>query len=119
MQKKYFSRYNPPLVELPNLAEVQLNSYQWFFDKGLRELFNEVSPIKEDFGAGELSLEFVSFGLDEPKFSEIKSREHNLSYEAALRIRARLANNKTKEVKEQEVYLGDFPLMTPRGTFIV
>ncbi|MDP3710227.1 MAG: DNA-directed RNA polymerase subunit beta [bacterium] len=119
MQKKYFSRHKSPIVELPNLAEVQLNSYKWFFDRGLRELFNEVSPIKEDFGGGELSLEFASFGLDEPKYSEVESREHNLSYEAALRIRARLSNNKTNEIKEQEVYLGDFPLMTPRGTFIV
>ena len=119
MEKKFFSRHKPSLVELPNLAEVQLDSYKWFFDKGLRELFDEISPIKEDFGAGELALDFISFLLDEPKYTEMEAREHNLSYEAALRIRARLSNNKTEEVKEQEIYLGDFPVMTPRGTFIV
>ena len=119
MQKKYFSRYNPPLLDLPNLAEIQLNSYSWFFGKGLRELFDEISPIKEDFGGGEVALEITNFSLDEPKYTETQAREHNLSYEAALRIRARLTNKKTKEVKEQEIYLGDFPAMTPRGTFVV
>lgn len=119
MEKKYFSKYKLPLVELPNLAEVQLNSYEWFFKKGLRELFDEVSPIKEDFSGEGLTLEFVSFFLDDPKYSEAESRALNLSYEAPLRIRARLTNNKSKEVKEQEIYLGDFPVMTPRGTFIV
>ncbi len=119
LQKKLLSRHKPSLVELPNLAEIQLDSYKWFFEKGLKELFDEISPIKEDFGEGELSLEFVSFLLDEPKYSEVESRDHNLSFEAPLRIRARLSNNKTDEVKEQEVYLGDFPIMTTRGTFIV
>lgn len=119
MQKKYFSQYKPQITELPNLAEVQLNSYSSFFDKGLRELFNEVSPIKEDFAGEGLILEFVDFYLDEPKFTENQSRAQNLSYEAPLRIKARLTNKKTKEVKEQEIYLGDFPLMTPRGTFVV
>ncbi len=119
VKKKYFSRFKASLVELPELAEVQLNSYSWFFGRGLRELFDEVSPIKEDFGGGELTLEIISFALDEPKFTEAESRSHNLSYEAALRIRARLTNKKTKEAKEQEIYLGDFPVMTPRGTFVV
>ncbi|QQG45340.1 MAG: DNA-directed RNA polymerase subunit beta [Candidatus Sungiibacteriota bacterium] len=119
MEKKYFSLYKPPAIELPNLAEVQLNSYQWFFDQGLKELFDEVSPVKEEFGGQEFVLEFVSYALDEPKYTEVQARDHNLSYEAALRIKARLTNKKIKEVKEQEIYLGDFPLMTPRGTFIV
>ena len=119
MQQKFFSRYKQSSVELPNLAEVQLNSYKWFFEKGLRELFDEVSPIREDFTGEGLTLELVGFYLDEPKYNEAESRALNLSYEAPLRIRARLANKKTQEAKEQEVYLGDFPLMTPRGTFIV
>ena len=118
MEKKYFSRHRPSLVELPRLAEVQLNSYQWFFDKGLRELFDEVTPIR-DFSGNELLLEFASFSLDEPKYNEAKTRELNLSYEAPMRVRARLTNKKTGEIKEQEIYLGDFPVMTPRGTFIV
>ncbi|MFY9462665.1 MAG: DNA-directed RNA polymerase subunit beta, partial [Candidatus Sungiibacteriota bacterium] len=101
----------------PNLVEVQLNSYQWFFDKGLRELFDEVFPVM-DFSEKEFSLAFVNFYLDEPKFTEEEARSRNLSFEAPLRIRARLTNRRTKEVKEQEIYLGDFPIMTPRGTFI-
>ena len=96
-----------------------MNSYKWFFDLGLKELFDEVSPIKEDFAGEGLILEFVSFYLDAPKFSETEARALNLSYEAPLRIRARLTNRKTQEVKEQEIYLGDFPLMTARGTFVV
>lgn len=119
MEKKYFSKYKKPLVELPILAEVQINSYQWFFKKSLKELFDEVSPIKEDFSGEGLKLEFVNFYLDEPKYTENKARTLNLSYEAPLRIRARLTNQKTKEIKEQEVYLGDFPIMTNRGTFVV
>lgn len=117
MEKRFPSRYKAPMVELPNLVEAQLNSYDWFFKKGLRELFDEVSPIR-DFSEKEFSLEFVNFYVDEPKFTEEESRTRNLSYEAPLRIRARLTNKRTKEVKEQEIYLGDFPIMTPRGTFI-
>lgn len=119
MEKKYFSRYKPSFVELPNLAEVQLNSYHWFFERGLRELFDEISPIKEDFGGNEFMLEFVGYSIDEPKYTETRARELNLSYEAPLRLRARLINKKTGEIKEQEIYMGDFPLMTRRGTFIV
>ena len=118
MEKKYFSRYRPAAVDLPPLAEVQLDSYAWFFKKGLPELFEEVSPIK-DFSGKDLLLDFVSFTLDEPKYDEQKTRELNLSYEAPLRMRARLTNKKTGEMKEQEIYLGEFPVMTPRGTFIV
>ena len=117
MENQFPARYKTPLVPLPNLVEAQLNSYDWFFKKGLRELFDEVSPIR-DFSEKEFSLEFINFYLDEPKFSEEESRARNLSYEAPLRIRARLTNKRTKEVKEQEIYLGDFPIMTPRGTFV-
>ncbi|MDZ4260424.1 MAG: DNA-directed RNA polymerase subunit beta [Candidatus Sungbacteria bacterium] len=81
-------------------------------------MFDEVSPIK-DFSGKELMLDFVSFSLDEPKYDEAKTRELNLSYESPLRMRARLSNTKTGEIKEQEIYLGEFPIMTPRGTFIV
>lgn len=119
MEKKYFSRYKEHHLDLPDLAEIQLNSYQWFFAKGLQELFNEMSPIKEEFAGEGLSLEFLNYYLDEPKFTEQEVKAKNLSYEAPLRIRVRLTNKKTKEIKEQEVYLGDFPLMTNRGTFVV
>src|SRR3989344_4446302 len=119
IQKKYFGNYKNQRADIPNLAEVQLSSYQWLFGRGLRELFNEVSPLKEDFGGFEMALEFVDYYLDEPKYTEQEAREKNLSYEAPLRIKARLTNKKTKEAKEQEIYLGDFPLMTSRGTFVV
>ncbi|OHA02084.1 MAG: DNA-directed RNA polymerase subunit beta [Candidatus Sungbacteria bacterium RIFCSPLOWO2_02_FULL_48_13b] len=118
MPKKYFSNYRKPLIELPLLSEVQLNSYDWFFKRGLRELFNEISPL-HDYTNKELSLEFLDYYLDEPKYTENEAKEHNLSFEAALRMRAKLTNKRTGEIKEQEIYLGDFPLMTPRGTFIV
>ncbi|MBI4137695.1 MAG: DNA-directed RNA polymerase subunit beta [Candidatus Sungbacteria bacterium] len=118
MEKKFFPRFRRPAIELPYLVEVQINSYAWFFEKGLRELFDEVSPIK-DFIGNEFFLEFTSFSLDEPKYSEAKTRELNLSYESPLRVCARLSNKKTGEVKEQEIYLGEFPIMTPRGTFII
>ncbi len=119
ISKKYFANHKTPRSPIPNLAEVQLASYKWLFAKGLRELFDEVSPLKEDFGGWEMALEFVDYYLDEPKYTEQEAREKNLSYEAPLRIKARLTNKKTKEVKEQEIYLGDFPLMTSRGTFVV
>ncbi|MBI4135021.1 MAG: DNA-directed RNA polymerase subunit beta [Candidatus Sungbacteria bacterium] len=118
LPKKYFSRYRKPIIELPLLSEVQLNSYDWFFAKGLRELFNEISPL-QDYTNKELSLEFLDYYLDEAKYAEAEAKDRNLSYEAALRVRAKLTNKRTGEVKEQEIYLGDFPIMTPRGTFIV
>ncbi|RJQ36658.1 DNA-directed RNA polymerase subunit beta [Candidatus Parcubacteria bacterium] len=117
LTKKYFARYRPAFEELPNLSEIQLDSYNRFLQNGLRELFDEISPVESL--SKELSLELGEYYLDEPKFTEVYAKEHNLSYEAALRLRARLTNKKTGEVKEQEIYLGDFPIMTPRGTFIV
>ena len=118
MQKKHFARFRVPIADLPNLAEIQIVSYNYFIKKGLRELFDEISTIR-DFGSKDLTLEFRDYYFDEPKFNEVYAKEHNLSYEAPLRVRTRLTNKKTGEIKEQEIYLGDFPLMTPRGTFIV
>lgn len=105
-------------MSLPDLIEVQKSSYKWFFDVGLAELFEEINPI-EDFIGRDLMLEFGEHYLDDAKFDELESRKKNITYEAPLRVRARLTNKKTGEIKEQEVYLGDFPLMTDRGTFIV
>ena len=118
MHKKYAARSGNSHSELPNLVEAQLASYQGFFKKGLRELFDEVSPVR-DFSEKEFTLDFTQFYLDEPKFSEEEARSRNLSYEAPLRIRVRLTQKRTGEEKEQEIYLGDFPIMTPRGTFVV
>ncbi len=117
MQKKYFSQYKKPLMPLPVLAEVQLSSYRWLIEKGLRELFTDFFPVKDY--AGEMELQFVDYTIEDPKHDEYYSRDHNLSYEAPLRVRVQLANKTTGELKEQEVFLGDFPLMTDRGTFVI
>jgi DNA-directed RNA polymerase subunit beta len=105
-------------VPLPNLIEIQRHSYDWFFRDGLRELFEEISPI-QDFIGRDLELYFVDYYLDEPKFDEVTAKNKNVTFEAPLRVQVRLVNKKTGEIKEQEIYLGDFPLMTDRGTFIV
>src|SRR3989338_7845759 len=116
-ERKYFS--SPKIaLPLPDLIEVQKKSYQWLFNSGLNELFEEVSPIK-DFIGRDLELYFLDHYLDEPKFNEIAARSKNITYDAPLRVKVRLVNKKTGEIKEQEIYLGDFPLMTDRGTFII
>jgi DNA-directed RNA polymerase subunit beta len=105
------------VLELPNLIEIQTSSYDWFLEEGLREMFKDISPI-EDF-AGNLSLEFVDYSLGEPKYDVDESKSRDVTYNAPLRVKVRLINNETGEVKEQEVFMGDFPLMTDTGTFII
>ncbi|MBI2623980.1 DNA-directed RNA polymerase subunit beta [Candidatus Parcubacteria bacterium] len=115
---KTFSPHERTYLAIPNLIEVQLDSYRWFISDGLRELFSEVSPIL-DYAGKDLELSFLDHYLDEPKYDESKARERGMTLEAPLRVKARLTNKRTGEVKEQEIFLGDFPLMTNRGTFIV
>ncbi len=103
---------------MPDLIEVQKSSYAWFLKDGLKELFEEVSPIR-DFIGRDLELYFSDYYLDEPKFDEVTSRAKNLSYESPLRVKAKLVNKRLGKGVEQEIYLGDFPLMTDRGTFII
>ncbi|WP_177167359.1 DNA-directed RNA polymerase subunit beta [Salinibacillus kushneri] len=105
------------VLELPNLIEIQTASYQWFLDEGLKEMFQDISPI-EDF-TGNLSLEFVDYSFGEPKYPVGEAKERDVTYSAPLRVKVRLLNNETGEVKEQEVFMGDFPLMTDTGTFII
>lgn len=105
------------VLELPNLIEIQTASYQWFLEEGLREMFADISPI-EDF-AGNLSLEFIDYSLGDYKYPVEESKERDVTYSAPLRVKVRLINNQTGEVKEQEVFMGDFPLMTDTGTFII
>ncbi len=100
------------------LLEVQKDSYEWFFREGLRDLFDEINPIKDIIGR-DFELYFMDYSLDEPKFDENMSRFKNLTYEASLKVKCKLVNKKTGEIKEQDVYLGDFPLMTEHGTFII
>jgi len=118
MQKKYFARFKEPLARLPYLAEVQLNSYRWFMEKGFRELLTEFSPI-EDLAGRQISLEFLDYIIEEPPFDEYHAKAHNLTYEAPLRVKTRLTNKKTGEIKTQEIFFADFPLMTNHGTFVI
>ncbi len=113
-----FTALRQRTYKLPDLIEAQRSSYKWFWKKGLRNLLDEFSPIK-DWGGKDLELSFGDYRLDEPNYSEIEAKARNVSYEASLYCRVKLTNNKTKEIKEQEIFLGDFPLMTERGTFIV
>ncbi len=115
-KRRFFN--NRITVSLPDLIEVQKDSYQWFWDKGLKELFSEINPIA-DFTGKDLELTVTDYYLDEPKYPALIAKNKNISYEAPLRAKATLLMKKTGEVKEQEIYLGDFPIMTERGTFII
>ncbi len=106
------------VVEMPNLIEVQKNSYQWFLDEGLREVFRDISPIMDY--TGNLILDFVDYSLDDtPKYSVEECKERDTTYSAPLKAKVRLINKESGEVKEQEIFMGDFPLMTDNGTFII
>ncbi len=106
------------VLDLPDLIEVQKRSYDWFLNEGLKEVFEDISPI-EDY-TGNLILEFVDHSLyGEPKFSEVECKERDATYSVPLKLKVRLINKETGEIKEQETFMGDFPLMTERGTFII
>lgn len=106
------------VLDLPDLIEVQKSSYEWFLNEGLREVFEDISPI-QDY-TGNLILEFVDYYIgDDPKYDEDEARERDANYSAPLKVKVRLINKETGEVKEQEVFMGDFPLMTEKGTFII
>jgi DNA-directed RNA polymerase subunit beta len=115
-QRRSFARINE-VLGIPNLIEIQQKSYEWFLESGLREMFQDISPI-QDF-TGNLVLEFIDYSLGEPKYSVDDSKERDVTYAAPLRVKVRLINKETGEVKEQEVFMGDFPLMTDTGTFII
>ncbi|MBP9761085.1 MAG: DNA-directed RNA polymerase subunit beta [Candidatus Magasanikbacteria bacterium] len=103
---------------LPDLIEMQKASYHWFLTQGIKDLFDEISPIT-DFTGRDLELYLEKYSIEDPKFDERTSREKNASYDAPLRVNARLVNRRTKEEQTQEIYLGDIPVMTNRGTFII
>lgn len=115
-QRRSFARIKE-VLEPPNLIEIQTASYEWFLEEGLREMFRDISPI-EDF-TGNLSLEFIDYSLGEPKYDVDECKERDVTYAAPLRVKVRLYNKETDEVKEQDVFMGDFPLMTETGTFII
>ena len=106
------------VLEMPNLIEVQKNSYNWFLEKGLQEVFEDISPITDY--TENLVLEFTDYYLDEnAKYSVEECKERDVTYSKPLKVRVRLINRETGEVKEQEVFMGDFPIMTDQGTFII
>ncbi len=110
--------HSPEVLALPNLIRVQLDSYNWFLQEGLKELFEEVAPI-EDFTGNRMELIFGDYALGEPKYSEHECRNRDMTYSAPLRVTVRLVVKESGEIKEQELFMGDFPLMTQTGTFII
>jgi len=105
------------VIELPNLIQIQLSSYEWFLKEGLRTALKEVFPIS-DF-SGNLELDFVDYSRGEPKYSVLECKERDVSYQAPLKLKVRLTDKENGEIKESEVYMGDLPLMTENGTFII
>ena len=107
------------VLEMPNLIEVQKNSYQWFLDEGLREVFADISPIADY--SGQLKLEFVDFVLceDDVKYSIEECKERDATYAAPLKVKVRLINTTTGEINQHDIFMGDLPLMTATGTFVI
>ncbi len=116
-ERKFFTNKREAMP-VPDLIEVQKSSYNWFLKTGIKELLEEVSPMA-DFSGRDLEIYLEDYYIDEPRFDEVVCRDRNITYEAPLRITAKLINQKTKKERSQEIYLGDVPLMTSRGTFVV
>ena len=115
-ERMTFAKINE-VCEMPNLIQIQTDSYKWFIEEGLREVFEDISPIKDY--ADNLVLEFIDYAItDSPKYEQEECKERDVTYAAPLKVKVRLINKETGEVKEQEVFMGDFPLMTEKGTFI-
>mgnify|MGYP002426190247 FL=1 len=106
-------------VELPNLIEVQTKSFQWLLDEGLKELFTEISPIKDHSDGEKFELYFLDYDFDEPKYSIPEAKVHNVNYSRALKVNVRLVNKETGEIKDDKIFMGEFPVMTPWATFII
>ncbi|MGH9551286.1 MAG: hypothetical protein ACRD3W_18020, partial [Terriglobales bacterium] len=117
LPKKDFSRFKP-LMGISNLNEMQIRSYAWFLKDGLRELLKEASPIYDHTGK-ELELTFDNYSFGEPKYDEVTSRYKDATYEAPLHITVSLKDKRSNRKETQEIYFGDFPIMTTRGTFII
>jgi DNA-directed RNA polymerase subunit beta len=116
-QRQYFTK-KKEIIDLPNLVDHQNTSFQWFVDEGLGEILSEISPI-DDYTGTKLSIRFKQYHFEDPKMTESEARENNVSYEAPLKATVELTNKITGEVKDQEIYLGDYPWMTTRGTFVI
>ncbi|MCI8538586.1 MAG: DNA-directed RNA polymerase subunit beta, partial [Oscillospiraceae bacterium] len=115
--RKSFARHDT-IIEMPNLLEIQKNSYQWFLDTGLREVFKDVAAITDY--AGNLELSFIDYSMNEPpKYSVEECKARDATYAAPIKVKVRLRNKETEEIKEQEIFMGDFPIMTKGGTFVI
>jgi len=117
-KRKFYEKQPDKNIPIPELIEVQLNSYEWFLDKGIRELLDEVTPI-QDFSGKKLELHFLDHSYGEPKYDAATAKTKNLTYETPLKVHVQLINKETGEIKEQDIFLGNIPLMTDRGTFII
>ena len=113
--RKSFARIEE-ILEMPNLIEIQKKSYEWFLDTGLREVFEDVSAITDY--TGNLELTFLDYALDDPKYSIEECKARDATFACPLKVRVRLRNKETGEIKEQEIFMGEFPRMTQSGTFI-
>jgi len=118
LPKKTFSKYKKPFIEMPDLVENQIASFKTLIDHELPLISQEFNPI-EDYSGKKFNLEFTSFTLSSPKFDEIYAKENKLTYDAPLRATVKLTNKILGTAKEQEIFMADFPIMTPHGTFII
>lgn len=116
--RRYFTNTDLEKFELPSLFEIQIDSYRWFLQDGIRELLDEISPI-QDFSGKKLELHFLKHTIEDPKYDSETAKAKNLTYESSLKVHVQLINKETGEIKEQDVFLGGIPLMTENGTFIV
>ena len=115
--RKSYAKYEE-ILEIPNMLKIQKDSYQWFLETGLREVFKDVGTIT-DF-SGKLELSFLDFSMDEkPKYTIEECKERDATYAKPIKVRVRLRNTETDEIKEQEIFMGDFPIMTNGGTFVI
>ena len=115
--RKSYAKYNE-ILEIPNMLKIQKDSYQWFLETGLREVFKDVGTIT-DF-SGKLELSFLDYSMDEkPKYTIEECKERDATYAKPIKVRVRLRNTETEEIKEQEIFMGDFPIMTNGGTFVI
>ena len=115
--RKSFAR-TPEIMDMPNLLEIQKSSYKWFLETGLREVFKETDAVSDY--SGNLELSFIDYSMDEkPKYTEEECKARDATYAAPLKVRVRLRNKETDEIKEQVIFMGDFPIMTPGGTFVI
>ena len=115
--RKSYAKYQE-ILEMPYMLKIQKDSYQWFLDEGLREVFKDVGVIS-DF-SGKLELSFLDYSMnDKPKYTIEECKERDATYAKPIKVRVRLRNTETEEIKEQEIFMGDFPIMTNGGTFVI